>query len=208
MWHRVLNIWNVVRYTVYLPIYDGVAARFEPFRKLSISRMRTHSNQKVLLVGAGTGLDFKHFPKDVELVSTDITPMMVNYQRIRARHLGMNIECRVEDAHDFSFPDKSFDAVVLHLIFAVVPNPELCMQEAARVLKPGGQILVFDKFHSGQRPPNLMKKALGFITNVLFSNINRTVDELVRYSRCELVFETDVWLKGIFRVIELKKPTR
>lgn len=206
MWHKVLNTWNIVRYTLYLPIYDLIAARFEPFRQLSISRMQKFSSTKVLLVGAGTGLDFKFFPKDVDLVSTDITPIMVRSQRARAQHLGMNIQCQVEDVHDLSFPDASFDVVVLHLIFAVVPDPNLCMQEVARVLKPGGQILVFDKFHSSHRPPSLIKRTIGFITNVLFSNINRTVDELVMYSRCELVFETEVWLNGIFRVLELQKP--
>ena len=47
----------------------------------------------------------------------------------------------------------AFDAVVLHLILAVIPDPVRCLQEAARALRPGGRMVVFDKFVRGGRVP-------------------------------------------------------
>jgi len=58
------------------------------------------------------------------------------------------------DAQRLPFADASFDCAVLHLILAVVPEPAHCFAEIARIVRPGGQVLVFDKFlRHGQSAP-------------------------------------------------------
>ena len=61
------------------------------------------------------------------------------------------------DGHSLAVPRAAFDAVVLHLILAVIPDPVRCLREAARALRPGGRVVVFDKFVRGERTPLVLR---------------------------------------------------
>jgi phosphatidylethanolamine/phosphatidyl-N-methylethanolamine N-methyltransferase len=141
-------MWNRLRYTVWAPAYDTVvgAAGFNTARRLSIDRLRLASRHRVLIVGAGTGLDLDFVPSNVHVTAIDVTPAMLNHLKRRAVGMGRSVTARIMDARQLAFPDSSFDADVMHLILAVMPEPERGLREAVRVLKPGGRIAVFDKF--------------------------------------------------------------
>jgi phosphatidylethanolamine/phosphatidyl-N-methylethanolamine N-methyltransferase len=79
----------------------------------------------VLIVGAGTGLDLDYVPEGVEITAIDVTPAMLRRLTRRAARTGRCVSVRVMDARHLTFPDESFDAVILHLILAVMPQPEL-----------------------------------------------------------------------------------
>ena len=51
----------------------------------------------------------------------------------------------VMDAEHLSFPDNSFDVVVAQYVITTVPNPEATLDEFARVLKPGGEIILVSR---------------------------------------------------------------
>ena len=70
------------------------------------------------------------------------------------------------DAQHLPFADGSFDAAVLHLILAVVPEPAACLAETARVLRPGGYALIFDKFLRPGQPALLRRLANPFIRRI------------------------------------------
>jgi hypothetical protein len=57
-------MWNRLRYTVWAPAYDAIAraAEFNTARRVSIDRLRLASGDRVLIVGAGTGLDLDFLP--------------------------------------------------------------------------------------------------------------------------------------------------
>lgn len=56
----------------------------------------------------------------------------------------------VMDAERLSFPDGAFDAVVAQFVITLVANPERVLDECARVLAPGGEIILVNHFHSGR----------------------------------------------------------
>src|SRR5687768_10945396 len=143
------NTWNRIRYSAWAPFYDVVTGGFDRYRRESLARLQLSAGERVLLVGAGTGADLRHIPPSVMAVATDLTPAML----ARAgKHQRPGVYLAIMDGHQLAVRSGSFDAVVLHLILAVIPDPVRCLKEAARVLRPQGRIVVFDKFVRS-RPP-------------------------------------------------------
>jgi phosphatidylethanolamine/phosphatidyl-N-methylethanolamine N-methyltransferase len=201
-------MWNRLRYTVWAPAYDAVvgAAGLNTARRLSIDRLRLASGNRLLIVGAGTGLDLDFLPPNVHVTAIDVTPAMLKHLDRRAAGTGRSVTARIMDARQLAFPDSSFDAVVMHLILAVMPEPERGLREAVRVLKPGGRIAVFDKFLRDEERPSLKRRLLNAIAKPLFSDLNRRLGPLI--AGTPLVIERDepVAFGGTYRVVTLMNP--
>jgi phosphatidylethanolamine/phosphatidyl-N-methylethanolamine N-methyltransferase len=201
-------MWNRLRYTVWAPAYDAVvgAAGLNTARRLSIDRLRLASGNRVLIVGAGTGLDLDFLPPNVHVTAIDVTPAMLKHLDRRAAGTGRSVTARIMDARQLAFPDSSFDAVVMHLILAVMPEPERGLREAVRVLKPGGRIAVFDKFLRDEERPSLKRRLLNALAKPLFSDLNRRLGPLI--AGTPLVIERDepVAFGGTYRVVTLMNP--
>ena len=202
--------WNRLRYTVWAPAYDAIvgAAGFDSARRLSIDRLRLTSGDRVLIVGAGTGLDLDFLPSSVHVTAIDVTPAMLKQLERRAAGAGVSVTARVMDARQLAFPDSSFDAVVMHLILAVMPEPERGLSEAARVLKPGGRIAVFDKFLRDEERPSLKRRLLNAIAKPLFSDLNRRLGPLMAGTRLVIELDEPVAFGGTYRVVTLMKPDK
>jgi len=192
------NLWNKIRYTLYAPFYDLTVSRFESSRKRSIDLLRLSAGQHVLIIGAGTGSDLPYFPAEVEITAIDFTPAMVDHTQRRACSLGRQVRCKVMDGQALDFPSAIFDAVVLHLILAVIPDPIACIHEAVRVLKANGQIAIFDKFLPEGESPSIGRRVLNGITTVLFSDINRTLGPILATVPVKVVHQETV---GAYRAV-------
>lgn len=200
------STWNRLRYGLYAPFYDVVARRLDRERKRSIERLALQPGERLLIVGAGTGLDFPYLPPGLRVTAVDLSPSMLVRAAARASRLGIDADCLVMDAHWLELPSDSFDAVLLHLIFAVVPDPHATIQEAARVLRPGGRASIFDKFLPDEEEPSLARRAAGAVTNVLFSDINRQLGPLLHAAGLVATNEEPSFFGGAFKVVVAKKP--
>ena len=202
-------MWNRLRYTVWAPVYDAIArlAGFDAARRLSIDRLQLAPGDRVLIVGAGTGLDLDFLPSNIHVTAIDVTPAMLYRLKRRAADTSGSVTTHIMDARELAFPDSSFDAVVMHLILAVMPEPERGLSEAVRVLKPGGRIAVFDKFLRDEERPSLKRRVLNVLAKPLFSDLNRRLGPLI--ARTPLVIEHDepVAFGGSYRVVTLMKNT-
>lgn len=193
------NRWNRLRYTLYAPFYDLAARWLARGRRRSLALLNVQAGERVLLVGCGTGLDLELLPRDARITAIDLTPAMVAKTSERAASRGMQLDARVMDAARLDFADESFDSVVLHLILAVVPDPEATAREAARVLKPGGRVAIFDKF-SVERA-SALRRALNVVTNFFATDITRDVRKLLAGTRLEIVLDEG----RLFRVVQATK---
>jgi ubiquinone/menaquinone biosynthesis C-methylase UbiE len=200
-------MWNRLRYTVWAPAYDLIAnaAGFDAARRLSIERLRLTPGNRVLIVGAGTGLDLPHLPSDIDVTAIDVTSAMLKRLEQRAASERRSVTPRIMDARQLAFPDSSFDAVLMHLILAVMPGPERGLREAARVLMPGGRIGVFDKFLRDEERPSLKRRAFNALAKPLFSDLNRRLGPLVAGTPLAIEHDQPVAFGGTYRVVTLIK---
>lgn len=106
----------------------------------------------VLEVAIGTGRDLPFYRDDVRLTGLDLSPAMLDLARARAAALGREVALREGDAERLPFPDASFDTVVCALGLCSIPDPRRAVAEMARVLRPGGSLLLVDHVGSSWPP--------------------------------------------------------
>jgi phosphatidylethanolamine/phosphatidyl-N-methylethanolamine N-methyltransferase len=191
-------------YTLIAPFYDGfLTAATRAARRRSLLPLDRERGRDVLLVGVGTGLDIPHLPAQHRYVGIDLTRAML--RRARRRHSPAPIGFVEGDAQRLPFADHSFDAAVLHLILAVVPHPGRCLAEVARVVRPGGAVLVFDKFlRPGERAA--WKRALNALTRRVATRLDVVFeDTLLHAPSLECLSNEAALAGGWFRLIRLRK---
>ena len=122
---------------------------------------------EVLEIAVGTGRNFPFYPEGVRLSGIELSPKMLDLARRRARELGRDADLRVGDAHNLPYPDASFDTVVVTLALCTIPDDRRALAEAARVLRPGGQLLLLEHVRSPVLPVRLLQRVLEPLTLLL-----------------------------------------
>lgn len=195
------NRWNRLRYTGYVPFYDLIARRLGRGRRRALELLGVRDGERVLIVGCGTGLDLELLPRGARVTAIDLTPAMVEKTRARAAALGMQVDARVMDAARLEFADEAFDCLVLHLILAVVPDPYATAREAARVLRRGGRVSIFDKFLPDDGSASLLRRMVNVLTNVFATEINRRLGDILRDTDLRVLTNEPSLFGGTFRVV-------
>lgn len=104
-----------------------------------------------LEVAVGTGLNLPLYPEGVTLTGIDLSDGMLAIARGRAERLGHPVTLRRADAHDLPFDADSFDTVVCTLGLCAIPDDGKALREMARVIRPGGRLILLDHIASSSR---------------------------------------------------------
>jgi ubiquinone/menaquinone biosynthesis C-methylase UbiE len=146
-------------------IYDKFAAGYDkmlaPFEKRFLSRWRRETlaflpeNAEILEIGAGTGANFRFYPKAECAVASEISLGMLELARQKTNE----IRLVQADAETLPFAANSFDAAFATLVFCSIPNPENAFAELQRIVRKGGRIVLLEHV----RPKGL----LGFVFDFL-----------------------------------------
>jgi phosphatidylethanolamine/phosphatidyl-N-methylethanolamine N-methyltransferase len=187
-------------YNLIAPVYDLVVSRpLKRARARSLGTLPVGQAENVLLSGIGTGLDLPLLPRQHHYTALDFNAAML--ERAKPRSAGLQLDWVMGDSMALPFSDASFDHVVLHLILAVVPQPAQCLKETARVLKPGGNVIILDKFLR-PRQTALLRRALNPLSrrvatrmDVVFEEVLREVPQLQKISDVPLL--AGGWFRGI-----------
>ena len=149
-------------YARWAPVYDFVfGAVFERGRKAAVSAAERIGG-RILEVGVGTGLSLPEYRWTNRIAGVDLSVPMLRKAKARAReHRLTNLDgLAVMDAQLLGFPDAAFDVVVALYLITVVPDPEATLDEFARVLRPGGEIILLNHLGAEAGPRAALERAV------------------------------------------------
>jgi ubiquinone/menaquinone biosynthesis C-methylase UbiE len=173
----------------------GPEWRWKPAKEKLFARMRPDA--KILFLALGTGLDIASFPPDREITAIDISPKMVEKARERVAGYPGKMSAQVMDVHALEFADASFDQVFTSCTFCSVPQPVDGLRALLRVLKPGGELHMFE--HTGSRwfPFSVMMKLMNPLSSRFGPEITRDTVANVRAAGFELIGVDHVFLDTV-----------
>lgn len=175
-------------------------------RRLGIDKRRLFSRIRgsTLMVGAGTGNDFKYFPPGHSIVAIDVSPKMLERAAAKLANCDAKFELRQMDVCEMSFPDASFDTVVTVCTFCSVAKPVLGLREIYRVLKPDGQVLMFEHVRSRIGPVGIFLDLMTPLSRRFGPDLNRDTVGNVQKAGFRIRREENIYL-DIVKIIEAEK---
>ncbi len=170
--------WRRKRYALYAAPYDVLAIPYTAARRRAAEVAAVSSHHRVLVIGAGTGLDLEWLPPAATVHVVDVSRTMLRRAGKRAERLGAATFATVMDAGSLGYPDSVFDRVILHLVLTVVPNPEDVIAESCRVVRPDGLVSIMDKFIPDATRPTACRVAANAVISFVLSDITLRLQPL------------------------------
>jgi ubiquinone/menaquinone biosynthesis C-methylase UbiE len=138
---------------------DTIATRLEARRSSAkymgmlreyLEAIDVAATQSILVLGCGTGVEVREVLRRPDfrgrVTAIDISADLVERGKGLAEQDGFaaRVEWLVGDAQELGLSDGAFDLVLAHTLVSHVPDPKRVVHEAARVVRPGGTVVVFD----------------------------------------------------------------
>ena len=172
-------------YARWAPVYDLVFGKvFDRGRRASIEAAERIGG-RILEVGVGTGISLPDYSRGNRLVGIDISAPMLRkaQERVCEQNLTNVDALAVMDAAHLALPDAVFDVVVAEYVITAVPDPEGTLNEFARVLRPGGEIVLVNHIGAERGPRAVFERCfapiarrLGWRPEFRFGRLSRWAD--------------------------------
>jgi ubiquinone/menaquinone biosynthesis C-methylase UbiE len=124
---------------------SGVTSRWrDPVQRESLEALRLGAEDRLLDVGCGTGAASRSAASvAASVVGIDLSPEMIRQADELADGL-LNVHFEIADSEHLPFQDGAFTAVLCSNSFHHYPDPGRAVREMARVLAPGGRLVIGD----------------------------------------------------------------
>lgn len=164
--------------------------RYGPYKKEMFAKCKG----KTMLVAAGTGADFQHFPDGLDVTAIDFAPKMVEKAKEKAQNYSGKLDVVLADVMALDFPDESYDTVVTSCSFCSVPDPIKGLKEIHRVLKSDGTLLMFEHVRAGSP---ILGKMMDFMTplaRLIGPELNRRTADNIQKAGFKITREFNIYL--------------
>jgi phosphatidylethanolamine/phosphatidyl-N-methylethanolamine N-methyltransferase len=204
---KLTNTWNRFIYRLWSPVYDPLFGKFfiRGARKRSIAVLNLQEGERVLIPGMGTGVDLPLLPEGVRGLGIDLSVDMLAQARRKLPLPGREIELREGDVQIRQAEPGSFDAAILHLILGVAPDGAACFRETLRALRPGGRIIIFDKFRPEEGKLTAGRRLFNIFTMLIGTDVTRRLGDLTAGTNIRIVRNEPSLLGGAYRIVLIEK---
>lgn len=194
-------------YARWAPVYDrtfGAVTRSGRRRAVQFINTREGS---VLEVGVGTGLSLQHYAPHLQVTGIDFSHDMLRkaQAKVQEQSLHQVKALRQMDARQLDFEDNSFDTVAAMHVLSVVPDPQQVMREIARVLKPGGKLVITNHFKSGRGVRASLERLSAPLANVIGWHSDFELDTVLQEDRLRVEQQESLPPLGMMTFLVLVK---
>jgi phosphatidylethanolamine/phosphatidyl-N-methylethanolamine N-methyltransferase len=194
-------------YARWAPVYDVTFGKItHAGRRAAVAHINARGGD-VLEVGVGTGLSLETYDRALRVTGMDYSEDMLRKARDRVARLGLRhvAGLRQMDARSLDFPDASFDTVAAMHVLSVVPEPGRVMAEIARVLRPGGQVVITNHFRHERGVWAGLARAAAPLERVLGWHSDFEIDTVLQDPRLHVVTRRDLPPMGMMTFLVLEK---
>jgi len=198
-------------YARWAPIYDLVYDKLtEPAARAAVNAA-VDCGPRVLEAGVGTGLSLGYYPAHAEVYGVDLSEDMLRraQDKVEKRGLTHVKSLQVMDVTRLGFPDETFDAVTAQFIITLVPEPETALSEFARVLKPGGEIVLANHFGQPSGPVAALEEMAAPLAKAIGWSSSFKAERVAAWARStgrmEVVELRPLFPVGFFKLMRIRK---
>ncbi|HEU4714128.1 MAG TPA: class I SAM-dependent methyltransferase [Pyrinomonadaceae bacterium] len=178
---------RTARYDDFAQHYEGV---MNPLQRWGLVGLRAETLRqlpkgRILEIGAGTGLNFIHYPPDAHGVAGEFSREMLKIASTKTRPPA--VQLLQNRAEDLPFADHSFDGAFATLVFCSVESPAKAFKELRRVVRPGGTIVLLEHVRPGGILGPLFDLMNVFTVRLFEDHVNRRTAQTLRDAGLEVV---------------------
>jgi ubiquinone/menaquinone biosynthesis C-methylase UbiE len=181
----------------------GPDKRWAPYK----TELFSHMQGRILFLALGTGLDIQFFPPGLEITAIDISSKMIAAASERVAGYPGTLDVRQMDVHELDFAEASFDQVFTSCTFCSVPNPVDGLKSLYRVMKPGGELRMFEHTGSAFFPFKQMFDLMNPFSSRAGPNVNRPTVANVEAAGFVIREVSNIYL-DVVKTISAEKPRK